>query len=59
VHERKTGLVVEPRREDLAAALEWLAANEDEAHAFGLAGRDIARAVTWDACVERLLEAVA
>jgi glycosyltransferase involved in cell wall biosynthesis len=59
VHERKTGLVVEPRREDLAAALEWLAANEDEAHAFGLAGRDIARVVTWDACVERLLEAVA
>jgi glycosyltransferase involved in cell wall biosynthesis len=58
VHDRETGLVVAPRREDLAAALEWLGANEAEAHALGRAGREIARAVTWDACVERLLAAV-
>jgi glycosyltransferase involved in cell wall biosynthesis len=59
VRERQTGLVVAPRSEDLANALEWLRANEDEAKALGRAGRDVARAVTWDACVERLLEAVA
>jgi glycosyltransferase involved in cell wall biosynthesis len=58
VHDRQTGLVVAPRREELAAALEWLGANEGEAQKLGRAGRDIARAVTWDACVERLLEAV-
>ena len=58
VHERETGLVVAPRREDLAVALEWLRTNEDEARALGRAGREIARAVTWDSCVKRLLEAV-
>ena len=59
VRERETGLVVAPRREDLAAALEWLGANEDEAQTLGRAGCEIARAVTWDSCVERLIEAVA
>jgi len=59
VHERKTGLVVAPTAEGLAGALEWLRANEDEARTLGLAGRDVARAVTWDSCVERLLAAVA
>jgi glycosyltransferase involved in cell wall biosynthesis len=59
VRERETGLVVAPTREGLAAALEWLGANEEEARALGRAGRDVARAVTWDSCVERLLEAVA
>ena len=58
VRERKTGLVVPPTAGDLAGALEWLIANEDEARALGLAGRDVARAVTWDSCVERLLAAV-
>jgi glycosyltransferase involved in cell wall biosynthesis len=51
--------VVAPTREGLAAALEWLGANEDAARALGRAGRDVARAVTWDSCVERLIEAVA
>jgi glycosyltransferase involved in cell wall biosynthesis len=59
VRERQTGLVVAPRSDDLAGALEWLRANEDEAHALGRAGRDVARAVTWSSCVERLLAAVA
>ena len=59
VRERETGLVVAPRREDLAAALDWLRANEDEAQTLGRAGREIARAVTWDSCVARLLEVVA
>jgi glycosyltransferase involved in cell wall biosynthesis len=59
VRERQTGLVVAPTTEDLAGALEWLRANEDEAQVLGRAGRDVARAVTWDSCVERLLAAVA
>jgi glycosyltransferase involved in cell wall biosynthesis len=59
VRERQTGLVVAPTSEDLAGALEWLRANEDEAQALGRAGRDVARAVTWDSCVGRLLAAVA
>ena len=58
VRERETGLVVAPTAGDLAAALEWLRAHGDEASALGRAGRDVARAVTWDACVERLLAAV-
>ena len=40
-------------------ACTWLREHEDEARAFGRAGRDVARAVTWDSCVERLLAAVA
>ncbi len=59
VRQRETGLVVAPTAQDLAAGLEWLRAHEDEARALGRAGRDVARAVTWDSCVERLLAAVA
>jgi glycosyltransferase involved in cell wall biosynthesis len=57
VHEGSTGLVVEPRADAIARA----ASSLDEAHArrFGEAGHEIARKVTWDACVERLLTAVA
>jgi glycosyltransferase involved in cell wall biosynthesis len=58
VRERETGLVVAPMATDLARALEWLGANGEEASALGRAGRDVARAVNWDSCVERLLAAV-
>jgi len=58
VRDRETGLVVEPTVEELARACTWLREHEDEARAFGRAGRDIAQAVTWDACIERLLAAV-
>jgi glycosyltransferase involved in cell wall biosynthesis len=54
----ETGLVVAPTVEELVGALEWLRAHRDDARAYGLAGRDVARAVTWDSCVERLLAAV-
>jgi glycosyltransferase involved in cell wall biosynthesis len=57
VHDRETGLVVEPRVEELAQACAWLRDHADEARAFGVAGRDIARTVTWDSCIERLLSA--
>src|SRR5579859_4165972 len=59
VHDRETGLVVAPTIEELARACVWLRDNTDEARTLGRAGRDIARAVTWDACIDRLLAAVA
>jgi glycosyltransferase involved in cell wall biosynthesis len=58
VRDRETGLVIAPTAEDLARACVWLREHEDEARTFGRAGRDVARAVTWDACIERLLAAV-
>jgi glycosyltransferase involved in cell wall biosynthesis len=58
VRDRETGLVIAPTAEDLARACVWLREHEDEARAFGQAGREVARAVTWDACIERLLAAV-
>jgi glycosyltransferase involved in cell wall biosynthesis len=57
VHDRKTGLVVEPRVEELARACAWLREHADEARTFGRAGRELARQVTWDSCIERLLSA--
>jgi glycosyltransferase involved in cell wall biosynthesis len=59
VHDRETGLVVAPTAEELARACAWLREHEDQARALGRAGRDVARAVTWDVCVDRLLAAVA
>jgi glycosyltransferase involved in cell wall biosynthesis len=58
VHDRQTGLVVSPTVEDVARACTWLREHEDDARALGRAGRDLARAVTWDACIERLLESI-
>ena len=58
VRDRETGLVIAPTVEDLARACVWLREHEDEARMFGRAGREVARAVTWDACIERLLAAV-
>jgi glycosyltransferase involved in cell wall biosynthesis len=59
VHDRKTGLVVAPTAEELARACSWLRDHTDEARTFGRAGREIARGVTWDSCIDRLLAAVA
>jgi glycosyltransferase involved in cell wall biosynthesis len=59
VHDHETGLVVSPTVEDVARACVWLREHADEARTLGRAGRDIARAVTWDSCVDRLLAAVA
>jgi glycosyltransferase involved in cell wall biosynthesis len=57
VHDRETGLVVEPRVEELTRACAWLREHAEEARAFGRAGREIARTVTWDSCIARLLAA--
>src|SRR5581483_8574998 len=58
VRDVETGLVVAPTVEDVARACTWLREHSDDARKLGRAGREVARAVTWDACIERLLAAV-
>ena len=55
VADRRTGLVCEPRANDLAQACSWLRAHVGEAHALGRAGKALAERISWDATVERLL----
>ena len=55
VSDRATGLVVEPRVEELGNALRYLVEHEDDARAWGAAGKARAEQVTWDHAVERLL----
>ncbi len=52
VHERETGRVVEPTVDGIAGAL---AIGEDEARAWGRAGKALAEQVTWDRAIDRLL----
>jgi glycosyltransferase involved in cell wall biosynthesis len=52
VHERETGRVVEPTVDAIAAAL---TIGEDEARAWGKAGKALAEQVTWDSAIDRLL----
>jgi glycosyltransferase involved in cell wall biosynthesis len=52
VRDRETGRVVEPTVEAIAAAL---AIGEEEARAWGRAGRELAEQVTWDNAIDRLL----
>jgi glycosyltransferase involved in cell wall biosynthesis len=55
VTDRRTGLVCEPRAAALAAACSWLREHVDEAKAWGRAGKEIARRVSWDDTIARLL----
>ncbi len=55
VHDRSTGVVVEPDPAELARACAYLGAHVDEAKAWGRAGKAVAERVTWDACVDSLL----
>jgi len=55
VHDRETGLVIEPRADELARACRFLLDHESEARTWGNAGRALAETVTWDHVVERLL----
>ncbi|MFN2469304.1 MAG: glycosyltransferase family 4 protein [Gaiellaceae bacterium] len=57
VGDRRTGLVVAPRADELARAASWLADHPDEAAGWGRAGKAVAERVTWDACIDRLLAA--
>jgi glycosyltransferase involved in cell wall biosynthesis len=55
VADHRTGLVVAPRVDELGAALAYLLEHEDDARAWGAAGKARAQQVTWDHAVERLL----
>ncbi len=55
VHDRETGRVVEPRVEALASACRELVEREEDARAWGRAGKAIAETVTWDEAIGRLL----
>jgi glycosyltransferase involved in cell wall biosynthesis len=55
VADRRTGLVCEPTAPALAGAYAWLGSHREEAREWGLAGRELARRVSWDQTIERLL----
>jgi len=55
VADGRTGLVVSPEAMEIARAVGWLREHRDEAAAYGRAGKDLARQVTWDRAIERLL----
>jgi glycosyltransferase involved in cell wall biosynthesis len=55
VTDRTTGLVIEPQAAALAAACSWLRDHVDDARAWGQAGKEIARRVSWDETIARLL----
>jgi glycosyltransferase involved in cell wall biosynthesis len=55
VHDGETGLVIEPRADELARACRFLLDHEEQARSWGRAGRAIAEQVTWERVVERLL----
>jgi glycosyltransferase involved in cell wall biosynthesis len=55
VTDRRTGLVCEPRAASLAEACSWLRAHVDDAKTWGRAGKELARRVSWDDTIARLL----
>ena len=55
VADRRTGLVCEPLGVALAEACSWLRNHVDDAKAWGKAGKEIARSVSWDETIARLL----
>jgi glycosyltransferase involved in cell wall biosynthesis len=55
VRDRETGIVVAPEPAALAQACAYLAANVDEAKAWGRTGKGIAERVNWDVCIDALL----
>ncbi len=55
VTDHRTGLVCEPHAAALGEACSWLGAHREEARQWGLAGKELARRVSWDETIERLL----
>jgi glycosyltransferase involved in cell wall biosynthesis len=55
VSDRRTGLVCEPRAASLAEACSWLRTHVGDAKAWGQAGKELARRVSWDETIARLL----
>jgi glycosyltransferase involved in cell wall biosynthesis len=58
VHDGETGIVVAPEAVEVARGLAWLREHAAEARAYGERGRELARRVTWDDCIDRLLAPV-
>jgi glycosyltransferase involved in cell wall biosynthesis len=56
VRDRETGVVVAPDPAGLAEACTYIGGHVDEAKAWGRAGKAVAERVTWDACVDALIE---
>jgi glycosyltransferase involved in cell wall biosynthesis len=54
VSDRETGLVVRPDAAEIGNAATWLREHEEEAAAFGRAGKALADEVTWDRAIARL-----
>jgi glycosyltransferase involved in cell wall biosynthesis len=57
VADRRTGLVCEPRAEAIADACAYLLGHDDDARAWGNAGRAVAERLSWAETVDRLLAA--
>jgi glycosyltransferase involved in cell wall biosynthesis len=57
VTDRQTGLVCDPTPQAIAEACGWLVTHPDEARELGARGKAAAQRVTWEAAINRLLEA--
>lgn len=55
VADGENGRVCEPSARGVAEACSWLAEHRDQARAYGLAGHERARRITWNRVVDRLL----
>jgi glycosyltransferase involved in cell wall biosynthesis len=55
VRDGVSGIVVQPRADEVAAACVRLATTPGLAQAYGEAGKLIAERITWDACIDALL----
>ena len=55
VRDGENGFVVEPQPEAIAAAVARLDGDRARAASFGTCGREVARAITWDTVIERLV----
>lgn len=55
VIDRENGLVCEPAPAAVAKACAWLAANPDQARAWGRSGKRTAERTSWDTVIDRLL----
>ena len=52
VHDRETGLVVAPDAAEIGRACTYLVAHEDEAAAWGRAGKAVAERLSWDSAID-------
>jgi glycosyltransferase involved in cell wall biosynthesis len=55
VEDRRTGMVCGAEAEDVARALAFLMQNRETARAWGRAGKERAKQVSWDVAIERIL----